>query len=46
MVRTQLSALHREILGALIVLDVHAKDVIEELVGKGCSSVQDFDWMQ
>ena len=46
LVRTQLSALHREILGALIVLDVHAKDVIEELVGKGCSSVQDFDWMQ
>jgi hypothetical protein len=34
-----LSALHREILGALIVLDVHAKDVIEDLEVKGTSSI-------
>lgn len=32
-------------LGALIVLDVHGKDVTRELALANVSSVADFDWM-
>ena len=37
--------LNRITLGALIVVDVHAKDVLEELIQKRTSSVLDFDWV-
>ncbi len=32
-------------MGALIVLDVHARDVVERLVKEGVSSVTDFAWI-
>ena len=32
-------------LGALIVLDVHAKDVTRELVFANVSNLADFDWI-
>ena len=32
-------------MGALIVLDVHARDVVERLVNEGVSSVNDFAWI-
>jgi hypothetical protein len=32
MVRGQLSGLHRRILGALITIDVHARDIVDDLV--------------
>ena len=32
-------------LGALIVLDVHAKDVTKELAFANVSSLADFDWI-
>ena len=44
LVRTDLSPIARLTLGALVVLDVHAKDVIEDLARLGTSSIHDFDW--
>jgi dynein heavy chain len=45
LVRQDLSALERLTLGALVVLDVHGRDVIRQLVREGCSSTQDFSWI-
>jgi hypothetical protein len=44
-VRGQLSSLQRKILSALIVIDVHARDVAAELASKGVSSETDFDFV-
>eukprot|EP00961_Rhodomonas_salina_P294365 3934515-Rhodomonas_salina.1 len=30
---------------AVITIEVHARDVIDRLVKKGCSSKSDFDWI-
>jgi len=32
-------------LGALVVLDVHARDTVEHLVKVDCHSIQDFNWI-
>ena len=42
LVRQDLSPLERLTLGALVVLDVHGRDVIRQLVKIGCSDVQNF----
>jgi dynein heavy chain len=39
LVRTDLSELSRLTLGALVVLDVHAKDTIVDLAERGCTSL-------
>jgi hypothetical protein len=44
-VRGQLSSLERKILSALIVVDVHARDVAAELASKGVTSETDFDFV-
>lgn len=44
LVRGELSKQARLIIGALVVLDVHNKDVTSLLVQKGVSSPADFDW--
>ena len=44
-VRGQLSKLERKVLSALIVVDVHARDVVAELATKGVSSETDFDFV-
>lgn len=31
-------------MGALIVLDVHARDVVGAMVDQGISSLNDFEW--
>jgi len=45
LVREALPELVRMTLGSLIVLEVHAKDVLEELISNNTSSVRDFDWV-
>lgn len=37
--------LQRITIKALIVIDVHAKDVVEELIRKGVNSATDFNWL-
>lgn len=44
-VRGKLSKLERKTLSALIVVDVHARDVATELAAQGVSSETDFEWM-
>lgn len=45
LVRTNITKLQRATLEALVVLDVHARDVIKnDLIGKGVSDVNDFNW--
>lgn len=44
-VRGQLSVLQRMTMGALIVLDVHNRDVVERLVNDHCCSEKDFSWI-
>ena len=43
-VRGKLTGLARKTLGALVVLDVHARDVIEAMAKAGVSEVREFEW--
>eukprot|EP00947_MAST-08B_sp_MAST-8B-sp1_P004635 g4635.t1 len=45
LVRGKLPKLTRKALGALTVVDVHQKDVVEDMVKKEVTSVDDFEWM-
>ncbi|XP_051768758.1 dynein axonemal heavy chain 1 [Ctenopharyngodon idella] len=45
LVRGRLSKMQRAILSALIVIEVHAKDVAAKLVEEEVSSVNDFEWI-
>lgn len=44
LVRGELTKLQRATLGALVVMDVHARDVVGALAEGAVSSQSDFDW--
>ncbi|XP_063217349.1 dynein axonemal heavy chain 1-like [Bacillus rossius redtenbacheri] len=45
LVRGKLRWLERQVLSALIVIEVHARDVVISLIDKGVASVNDFEWI-
>lgn len=44
-VRGKLSSLQRKVLSALVVIDVHARDVVQHLVDEGVNRVDEFEWI-
>ncbi|OQS02753.1 dynein heavy chain, partial [Thraustotheca clavata] len=44
LVRSDLTKLQRILMGALITIDVHARDVVRSLVSNQISSITDFEW--
>lgn len=46
LVRTNLTKLHRNILGALITIDVHARDIITEMVRLKVDNSTSFEWLR
>ncbi|XP_054451580.1 dynein axonemal heavy chain 1 [Pteronotus mesoamericanus] len=45
LVRGKLSRMQRTVLSALIVIEVHAKDVVAKLIQEKVASVNDFEWI-
>ncbi|XP_037242845.1 dynein heavy chain 1, axonemal [Falco rusticolus] len=45
LVRGELSKMQRAVLSALIVIEVHAKDVAAKLIEENVTSVNDFEWI-
>lgn len=45
LVKGELTFFQREVLCALIVIEVHARDVTKSLLEEGVKNVTDFQWM-
>ncbi|EDQ91509.1 uncharacterized protein MONBRDRAFT_15298, partial [Monosiga brevicollis MX1] len=45
LVRGKLTKIQRKVLSALIVIEVHAKDVVANMCTQGVSRVSDFEWI-
>jgi dynein heavy chain len=46
LVRGKLTSLQRKIIVALVTTDVHARDIIEDLVKSNVQTIYDFAWQQ
>jgi dynein heavy chain, axonemal len=46
MIRGDLDSLRRKIVVALVTVDVHARDIVEELKDGAVSSLSDFRWQK
>ncbi|XP_063314781.1 dynein axonemal heavy chain 6 [Pelobates fuscus] len=46
LVRGQLPTIHRNIITALITIDVHARDIVSDLVKEKVDSIENFDWQR
>jgi dynein heavy chain len=44
LVRGQLNRLERSVMGALIVIDIHARDVVRQMIKARVESINDFEW--
>ena len=44
LVRGDLSGLHRRIIAALITIDVHARDIVMDLIKRRTKDVNEFEW--
>jgi len=45
LVRGKLSKLSRNIMSALIVMEVHARDVVNKMLEEGAKNINDFEWI-
>ena len=45
LVRGKLKKMERAIMSALIVIEVHARDVVSKMVEEGVKNVNDFEWI-
>jgi len=45
LVRGNLTKMERTTIGALVVIDVHARDTIVHMISKGVENDQDFEWI-
>ena len=45
LVRGPLSKIERQILSALIVIEVHARDVVNKMIDEDVKNVNDFEWI-
>ena len=46
LIRSKLSSLQRKVVVALCTTDVHARDILDEMVQSRCASINDFLWQQ
>lgn len=45
LVRGKLTSRERQVLSALIVIEVHARDVVMNMVAENVSNLNDFEWI-
>jgi hypothetical protein len=46
LVRSNLSKLERKVIVALVTTDVHARDIVEDLMNSGTTTTGSFTWQQ
>jgi dynein heavy chain len=46
MTRSKLKSLQRKVVASLIIIEVHGRDVVDQMIQDGVQSVTDFGWMK